>query len=347
MKVALDISPISTGHGVRGIGSYTENLRKELSKLKTPLKIDFIGNKNNIATYDLVHYPYFDLFFHTLPIKTKPKRIVTIHDVIPLVFPDKFKTGIKGFINLFLQKRALKNVDFIICDSETSKRDVADKLSVPLSKIRVVYLAAGQQFKPNEKVETFKKVSKKYDLPENFGLYVGDVNWNKNLITLLRAVSLSKVPMIMVGKAIQDDSLEQVKEINNLIMDLKIDMLVKKIGYVPVEDLVSIYNLATVTVVPSYYEGFGLPVLESMACGTPVICSNNSSLAEISGTAALFTNPSDPMDIAKQILAVVNLKASSKKILIKKCLEQAAKFSWEKTAKETSNLYRQVLENKT
>ena len=101
MKVAFDISPQLSGHSVRGIGSYTQNLKKALTNIKTNLDIEYVRSGQNTLSYDLIHYPYFDLFFHTLPIKkAQKKRIVTIHDVIPLLFPDRFPSGIRGFINL-------------------------------------------------------------------------------------------------------------------------------------------------------------------------------------------------------------------------------------------------------
>lgn len=345
MRVGFDLSPQLTGHSTRGIGSYTENLQNALSAAKTDQEIVFIDKNENIGNFDLIHHPYFDLFFHTLPIKkASKKRIVTIHDVIPLLFPDKFPSGIKGFINLFLQKQALKNVDFVICDSEASKQDVADKLSVPLSKIKVIFLSAGKQFKPKDK-KLLKEITKKYNLPKHYCLYVGDVNWNKNISNLLQAIAICKTPIVMVGKALTDNSIPQVQTIDSQIKKLGLIEIVKKIGFVPSEDLVSIYNMATVTILPSYYEGFGLPVLESMACGTPVICSDNSSLSEISGSAAIFCNPSDPKDIADKISYVFSLKENVKKSLTEKSIKQAAKFNWQKTAQQTINLYKKVVKS--
>lgn len=344
MLVGFDISPTNTGHGFRGIGSYTYNLQKALSLQKTDLKTEFFNRDENLQKYDLVHYPYFDLFFHTLPVgKTTKKRIVTIHDVVPLLFPDKFPSGIKGFVNLFLQKQALKNVDFVICDSETSKKDIIDKLSVPAGKIKVIYLAAGDDFKKNTDVNTLTTVDKKYNLPNFFCLYVGDVNWNKNVPNLMEAISIHKTPIVLVGRAFTDDSIPQVKDLNLQIKRLSLTNIVQKTGFIPENDLISLYNLATVTVSPSYYEGFGLPVLESMACGTPVICSNNSSLSEIAGSAAFFCDPSDPKDIADKISKTLSLNKKDKKLLSQKCVNQAAKFTWRKTALQTLDLYKKVL----
>src|SRR5205814_1416142 len=141
----------------------------------------------------------------------------------------------------------------------------------------------------------------KYKLPDNFALYVGDVNWNKNLHGLLNAISISKIQLVLVGSALTDQNLPQVKELDALIKELDLGSLITKTGFVPEKDLVVLYNLAGVVVMPSFYEGFGLPVLEGMACGTPVVCSKNSSLEEIGGDVAIFCDPSDPKDISLKI----------------------------------------------
>ena len=125
MKIAIDISPLDTGHSVRGIGTYTENIINEFKKGNWGnVEFKFFKNPNPPPPVDIVHYPYFDLFFHTLPFRKKNSFVVTVHDLIPLVFPQHFPAGIKGNINLFLQKLSLKNVDAVICDSESSKADI-------------------------------------------------------------------------------------------------------------------------------------------------------------------------------------------------------------------------------
>ena len=343
MKVAIDISPLETGHKARGIGSYTQRLTEEFNKRDWGIEFEFFKNPTSPPPADVVHYPYFDLFFHSLPIKKSTGRVVTIHDVIPLVFPDYFPVGIKGYINLFFQKKALKNVDAIICDSQTSKKDIVSKLSFPQDKIHVIYLAAGSNFNPITDENTLFSVSKKYNLPKKFVLYVGDVNWNKNLQNLLEAVKIAKVNLVIVGKALTDDSLTQVEEIDRIIKKLGLQKQVIKTGYVSENDLISIYNLASLTILPSFYEGFGLPVLESMACGTPVVCSNVASLAEITNNSAIFCDPSDPNDIAQKIAHALNLSKKQRQNLSQKLVKHASKFSWQKVARQTINVYKSVL----
>ncbi len=341
MKVAIDASPLKSGHSVRGIGSYTQELTKNL---KTIPQVELIPFDNgDIPSADITHYPYFDLFFHTLPIIKKQKRIVTIHDVIPLIFPDRFPSGIKGYINLFFQKKALKNTDFIICDSRTSKNDIADKLLVPKEKIEVIYLAASSSFKKIDDVKRFNSVKHKFKLPQNFALYVGDVNWNKNLRNLISSLKVSKIPLVMVGAAIVDNKVPQTQALIRLIKRLNLEDKIIRTGFVDEDDLVSIYNLARATILPSFYEGFGLPVLESMACGTPVICSDNSSISEIAGSHAIFCEPQDPQDIARKTLSVLQMSPKSRNTLSNKLINHAATFSWQKTARQTVAVYKKVL----
>ncbi|MDO8487462.1 MAG: glycosyltransferase family 1 protein [Candidatus Curtissbacteria bacterium] len=341
MKVAIDASPLNSGHSVRGIGSYTQKL---IENLKTVPGIELIQFDNgHIPSADVTHYPYFDLFFHTLPVAKKQKRIVTIHDVIPLIFPNRFPSGIKGYISLFFQKRGLKNTDFVICDSKTSKNDISDKLSIPKERIEVIYLAASESFKKIDDVKRLKSVKRKLKLPQNFALYVGDVNWNKNLENLINSIKISKVPLVMVGAALVDNKVPQTQALERLIKRLNLEDKIVKTGFVEEEDLVSIYNLAGVTILPSFYEGFGLPVLESMACGTPVVCSSNSSLAEIAGNLARFCDPQNPADIAKKTLRVLNMSKKAKESLSRKLTAHASTFSWQKTAKQTINVYKKVL----
>jgi len=342
MKVAFDVSPVKTGHQVRGIGVYTQGLVTEFKKGEWPdIKFEFFQKPASPPPADVIHYPYFDLFFKTLPQKKHSGRVViTIHDVIPMVFPKHFPVGLKGHINLFLQKMALKNADAVICDSQTSKNDIVNKLSYPKEKIHVIYLAPSESFRKIPENE-LPIIIKKYKLPQKFILYVGDVNWNKNIPNLLQAVKITKVNLVMVGAAITNPYLPETTAIDNLITELDIKNQVTKTGFVKEADLIAIYNAASLTIQSSFYEGFGLPVLESMACGTPVVCSNVASLAEIAGPA-IFCDPTNPSDIADKINHVLSLSNKEKDIISQKSIEHAAKFSWHKVAKHTIDVYQKV-----
>jgi glycosyltransferase involved in cell wall biosynthesis len=342
MRVALDISPTITGHSQRGIGVYTQRLKEEFQNNKWPTEFEFFENPTSPPPADVIHHPYFDLFFHTLPFKKPASRVVTIHDVIPLVFPNYFPVGLKGYLNLYFQKRALKNVDAVICDSQTSKEDIVSKLLFPKDKIHVVYLAPAQNFRPIPDKKYLSSFAKKYSLPKEFVLYVGDVNWNKNVPNLLEAVKIAKVNLVMVGKALADNSLAPTRDITKRIKRLGLKKQIIRTGYIPEEDLIALYNLAGLTILPSFYEGFGLPVLESMACGTLVVCSKIASLPEIAGNLAVFCDPEDPKDIAKKIAQVLNLPEKEKELLSQKLKNHTSKFTWHKVAKDTIKVYQQV-----
>ena len=342
MKIALDISPIKTGHKVRGIGSYTEKLAEELQKYKDQVELELFENPKSPPPADLIHYPYFDLFFHTLTIKSKVNRVVTIHDVIPLVFPKYFPAGVKGYLSFFFQKMVLKNVDAVICDSKNSKNDIRSKLSYPTEKIHVIYLAPGANFRQISDKKLLSAVARKYKLPKTFILYVGDVNWNKNISNLLKAVKLVRVNLVMVGSALVDKNLVQTQEIDKLIRKLDISGQITRTGYVNKEELIAIYNLAQCSVLPSFYEGFGLPVLEAMACGTPVVCSDRGSLKEIAGPAVIC-QPEDPDDIAVKIISILNLSNNARESLRHRSQKYAANFTWQKVASETIGVYKNVI----
>lgn len=342
MKVAVDISPLKAGHSVRGIGTYTRYLTEEFKTGKWGIDFEFFTDPASPPPADLIHYPYFDLFFHTLKIPKNTPCVVTIHDVIPLVFPHYFPIGIRGFFNLMGQKRSLLNAAAVICDSQSSKRDIIDKLSLPPAKIHVVYLAPAPIFRVLDySTKELISVAKKYHLPPQFVLYVGDINWNKNLKNLLEAVKIARVNLVMVGQAVCDPNLREAQQINLLVKKLGLGDKVTKTGYVSESELAAIYHLARLTLQPSYYEGFGLPVLESMACGTPVVASNAASLAEIAGPA-VFCDPADPADIAAKIKSVLNLSPKARASLAKKGLIHAKKFTWRQTAQQTIKVYKSV-----
>ncbi|MEX2027960.1 MAG: glycosyltransferase family 1 protein, partial [Candidatus Curtissbacteria bacterium] len=165
---------------------------------------------------------------------------------------------------------------------------------------------------------------------------------NKNIASLIESIKSSKVPLVMVGAAITDNQIPQTKELNKLIRRLGLEDKIIKTGFVNETELVSLYNLASVTILPSFYEGFGFPVLESMACGTPVICSNNSSLSEIAGKVAIFADPSNPEDISKKTREVINMSKTKRVLLSQKLIAHASTFTWEKTAKQTIEVYQKA-----
>jgi len=347
MKVAVDISPLKSAHQFRGIGVYTQRLVKALQAMKVADFEVVLVEKGEIPQdCQIIHYPYFDLFFTTLPLIRRKKTVVTIHDTTPLVFPEYFPPGIKGKLKHQGQKLILKTVDRVITDSQNSRKDIIKYLGYPKEKIKVVPLAPGEIFRPFKEKKALDKIKKKYQLPSQFILYVGDVNYHKNVLGLVKASHTVKVPLVIVGKqAVQkrfDHTHVENQPLVQLMKEYGDDPAVRRLGFVPEEDLVLIYNLASVYCQPSFYEGFGLPVLEAMACGLPVVTSHQASLEEVAGQAAILIDPYDIKDIANGLTIALE-DESLREDLIQKGLKQAQKYSWEKTAHETYQVYQKVV----
>lgn len=348
MNIALDISPLKVGHflqhRVRGTGFYLENLKQSLQRYYPSDNYVFFTRGQSIPNnVDLVHYPYFEPFFLTLPIFTKKKFVVTVHDLTPLAFPKYFPSGIKGKIKWTIQKRALRKSSAIITDSYSSKRDIVRFAGVPEGKVSVAYLAAGEEFRIDKGI--LGQVKKKYGLPDKFALYVGDVTWNKNLPALIDAARIAKVSLVIVGQAIAQEVFDKNNFWNRDLVKVKKlteeNSNVFVLGFVEKEELVALYNGATVFVMPSFYEGFGLPILEAMSCGCPVITSGEGSTREVAGEAAVYTNAYDVSTIARD-LEKVFADENLRKKLSEKGIIQAEKFSWEKTADETMKVYKKA-----
>lgn len=350
MRIAIDISPLSTGHKVRGTGFYVFHLKNALEKYFPEHTYTFFTDKKDIPrNADIIHYPYFDPFSLTVPLGHAKKTVVTVLDLTPIVFPKAFPAGIKGNAKWQLQRLALKKIGGILTDSKASGKDIKRLVGVSDNKIGLAYLAAGEEFHVIKDKTKIKKLRETYNLPEKFILYVGDVTWNKNVPRIIESAIQSGVPLVMAGKALVNENFDR----NNIWnADLiKAQEFAKKhtdiirLGFIPDEDLVTLYNAATIFLFPSLYEGFGLPVLEAMACGCPVITSKEASLPEVAEDAACFVNAYDTNSIASGIENVCN-SVTLQRELSQKGLEQVQKFSWKKTAEETLAFYKKVLQEK-
>jgi glycosyltransferase involved in cell wall biosynthesis len=320
-KVAIDSGPLKSGDSVRGIGVYTRELLKAL-------KMDGVDvSKADLSKFDVVHFTRFHPFFVSLPF-SKPKNtkfVLTIYDLIPLIYPKHYPPGIKGKIKWQLNKYLIhKNVDAIITISETSKKDICRFLEIDPSKVFVTHLAPRQSFKKISNLKNLSYVKIKYSLPPKFALYVGDVNYNKNILNLIKACDIAKIPLVIIGK--QAAQIGKMDLNHRELIHLKgIDWKnVTNLGFVDDNDLVKIYNLATLYVQPSFYEGFGLPLLEAYACGTPIAVSKNQCHVEILGSDFLYFDPNNPSDIAHHLLNPNKHKNLSRN------------YNWSKTGSETS-----------
>ncbi len=343
MKIAIDISPLKTGHRVRGTGFYLQHLQEALQSYFPRNQYIFFTKKHEIPPdIDVVHFPYFDPFFITLPLFPKAKTVVTVHDLTPLVFPKEFPAGIKGNIRWEIQKMLLMQSQVIITDSNSSKKDIIKFTSCSEKKIHTVYLAAGEEFKVISKKKA-QDVLAKFRLPKKFALYVGDATWNKNLPRLIDAAVLANVPLVMVGKALASDETINTtnpwnKDLVKTIAMAKENKNIHRIGFVSMEELVALYNYAHIFVMPSLYEGFGLPILEAMACGVPVITSKEGSIPEVADNAAFYIDAYDVYNISGAIKTLW-WDDKLRKELSKRGLIQAEQFSWKKTAEQTLRAY--------
>ncbi len=374
MIIGIDVSPLSTAHKVRGIGFYVKRLVASLKKLRLEkLVIRELKNKEEIISqdYDLLHIPYFNPYFITVPWPWEIKKpmVVTIHDLIPVKYPDHYPPGIKGKLRWQAQKLLLKQSKLVITDSFASKYDINQLTGYPLDKTYVTYLAAGNEFQPlkanppatparsngGRGTSKLEAVLKKYGLPDEFCLYVGDVNWNKNIPSLVKACEKINLPLVIVGKqAVSKDYDKKHVENKDLVwLQKKCSKLqssnVQKnefqlilTGFVSNKDLMKLYNLASVYCQPSFDEGFGLPVLEAMACGCPVVSSNRGSLPEVVGDAGILTDPTVD-GLAKALTKVHSNETNHCSDLVEKGINRAKEFSWQKTAEKTKEVYKTAL----
>jgi glycosyltransferase involved in cell wall biosynthesis len=351
-KIAIDISPTQDGNAVRGVGYYTSNLISALQvEIKTNpnyknYQINLIKNwKLEIGNYDLIHYPYFDPFKLTLPQKTNIPTIVTVHDLIPRQFKSHFPVGIKGEIKWLIQKNHLLKVDKILTVSNYSKNIINQIIKYNLNNIFVTHLAADPTFKVISDSKKLNEIQKKYKLPKKFVLFVGDINWNKNIPTLVKACLKLKYPLVIIGSSAtkkdipnhpwtQDLLWLQSQHSPNLILT----------GFIPDVDLPYFYNLATIYCQPSFAEGFGLPLVQAMKSGCPVVYSQDSCLDEIMDSNGLKFDPRSQKDLEEKISQFWDDNDLRQKYT-ELGLKHSKNFEWKYTAIQTLALYNLILKD--
>ncbi len=285
---------------------------------------------------DLLHSPDF-----IPPWSGHFRRLITVHDLTFLYYPQFLTAESRRYYNGQIE-RAVRIADHISADSSATQEDLARLLGVSPAKISVVLLAPDPHYRALEK-QACAPVLARYALEPGFILFTGTLEPRKNVTGLLTAYRTlcdrcACVPtLVLAGRRgwLYDEIFCQIAA-------CKLQARVRFVEDPPDEELVSLYNAAALFVLPSFYEGFGLTVLEAMACGTPVVCSNRGSLPEVAGDAALLINPDDLDDLSRALERALEdepLRAQMRA----RGLVQAARFSWEKTARETLALYRQVL----
>ena len=290
-----------------------------------------------VGPYDLLHFPYDSC----IGIK-RGKFIATIHDVIPLLFPnDRSRWPWKGLIKRIMIPKPLKQIDHVLTVSECSKRDIMERLGVPESRISVVYQGVEfDRFFPSRVPHSDRNNNNPYIL-----CVAGDVP-TKNVATLLQAYS--SLPTYIRGEyqLVLAGDVQRSKNLPPLIQQLGLEKHIVFTGIVSDERLARLYQDASVFVFPTLYEGFGLPVLEAMACACPVITSNTSSLPEVVGEAGILVDPLDASAMSAAIERVLTDLDLGER-LRNAGVQRAKQFCWDRTARETVELYRKVVSTGT
>lgn len=272
----------------------------------------------------------------------KKKLVVTIYDLTVVTHPEHHKkTNISHCVTGI--KDAVKYADHIIAISNHTKRDLIEHFNAPEELITVTHLAAGPDYREEKDPERLAAIRMKYGLPEDYVLFIGSLEPRKNVKTLIKAYSAldpktrKEHPLVIAGGKGWLNS-----DIPSIVKKSGISDNVLFAGYISSEDISGVYSQAALFVYPSLYEGFGLPILEAFACGTPVITSNTSSIPEVAGDAAMLLSPAD----ADQLTAAIERLLKNKGIRDEfraRGLARASMFSWEKCARETLEVYNKVM----
>ena len=315
-----------------------------------------------VGGVDIFLSPHFLL----LPVRGKTKTIVVFHDLSFVRFPEFFSFPKMLWHRLVYPKNQAKKADLIIAVSNSTKKDLIDLYGIPQEKIKVIYPAAGKEFKPIEKNDPqVFGVKRRYNLPEKFILYFGTIEPRKNILALIAAFEevknkKNKIPLEVQWTGFEGKVTGEEKEFLN-IEELKLVIAGNKgwlyeevfqsiekspfkkdivvTGFIEEKDRPYLYNLAEAFVYPSFFEGFGFPPLEAMACGIPTLVSNRSSLPEVVGDAAIKFDPQNISEIGFAIREVLENK-ELRRLLIERGLKRAKFFSWDKVAEEFLNLFK-------
>ena len=358
MKIGIDARMIESS----GIGTYIKNLvcllpkisrdeyvlfgsRSKLEKYNLPvIEADFpiYGVKEQIFFPRIIKKEKLDLFHathYTIPVMYFGKMVVSVHDLIHLVYPEYLSSKPAYYYAKFMMASACRKAKKIITISENTKKDIIKYFHIEPSKIEITYPAVSDDFNPSQaKSEIMKK---KYG---EYILYVGAIRPHKNILRLLDAFNKLKKEkkikhkLILIGKG----KIPYIYDVRKKISDFSLANEVLIMEEIEQDKLIDFYCGADLFVFPSLYEGFGLPPLEAMVCGCPVVCSNNSSLPEVVGDAALLVNPYNVNEITDAIYKILT-NEKLKNNLVKKGFERAKMFSWKKMTEETLKIYEKVL----
>lgn len=361
MKIAIDARMIRYS----GIGTYIRSLLDEYGKL--PCAGDFLvfGNyselkqfKNlnvrnlNAPVYSITEQLVLPLkiravsVFHAphynAPLFYRGRLVVTIHDIIHVKFPEYLPSKKAYLYARYMLRTAARKARILITDSVNTKNDLIKYFEVPPGKIRVIPLGVDNKFHMVEDKALLSAFRKKHTLPQDFILYAGNLKEHKNLSTLLRAFKLLKVEKKITENLVLTTGGNPVpQKLLRQVFKEGMEAWTIFLPFIPDDEMPLLYNCAKVFAFPSLYEGFGLPPLEAMACGVPVVSSNAASLPEVLGDSAIMCGPKDFNAFAEGIHSLITDESFRIKV-IAKGKNRAGNYSWAVTAKKTIDVYREL-----
>jgi len=374
VKVAIDIRRVTEF----GVGTYTRNVVRALNRLDhtnqyfligSPQKATEIGplppSFQTIALLDdgttargyiefrailkrlqcdLVHIPHLFWMPRTLPCP----YVMTVHDLLEHMYRTRTRSSLRRSLHLHLTRRVLKGAGRILAVSKFTKSEIENVFGIPGSRIEVVYNAIDERFLHGHATDADRQVlAERYLIKYPFLLYAGSISPPKNLVRIIEAFSALKAELEKEGKfpdlklIIIGDELSKHPDLRRTVIRSGVQNDVRFLGFIPIEMLRVFYDAAKIFVFPSLYEGFGLPPLEAMAHGTPVVTSTTSSLPEVVGNAAVLVNPENVFEIMRALLHLL-LDQPVRDQMKKRCYEQAKKFSWDVSARRILEVYAEV-----
>ena len=295
------------------------------------------GIRNEISAFqDIIYHGLSNELPLTIK-KTPAKSVVTIHDLIFLRFPQYYKF-LDRMIYSYKFRKSCQNADQIIAVSECTKRDIVEFFGIEPDKISVIYQGCDKVFKSESDSDTMQNVKRKYNLPDRFLLNVGSIEERKNALLIVKALPIltEKLPLVIIGKRTNYTS-----KFEKAANDLGVSGLLHILDKVPFEDLAPIYRLSEVFIYPSRYEGFGIPIIEAINCGVPVIAATGSCLEEAGGPDCQYVNPDDENALARAIEHITDKPENQdyRRNSIAKSQEYVKRFSEEKQAELLMDCY--------
>ncbi len=373
MRVAIDIRRA----GDFGFGTYIRNIVNQLARADGETLYLLIGQERHLRQFDalpknfvLLEYPAEPGSFRThlhLPFLLRQKQVdilhmpwfyapaivlsrlvLTVHDLTDVLAPPVGATPLVQAGRLYFARRALKRADRILAVSHSSKRELSRVFGVPEEKIEVVYNAVDERFLREPMPNDADRILERHAVTDPFVLYAGNIKPQKNLPRLIEAFAVAKselrehpeysrLKLLLIGDAADEHS-----DLRRAVLRSRLQGDVRFLGFVPQSVLRVFYARARAFLFPSLYEGFGLPPLEAMAHGTPVLTSSVSSLPEVFADAALLVNPENVFDIARGIRQILT-EDVMRDSLVRRGFELVQRYSWERSAEKVLEVYRSVM----